>query len=231
MDTADANGVSSLLEKAITIVIVEDHPLMRKGIRDMIELEADMRIVGEAESAGEAIRLIAEKKPSIAIVDITLKGEANGIDLIRSIASREIPTKTIVLSMHDETFFAERAIRAGARGYLVKSEAPQTLIQAIREVYTGGMYVSAGVSGTIIRKFIEEPPAVPHIPIEDLSDRELEILRLIGEGYRSRDIAKKLNLSVNTVETHRKNIRAKLGCADSSELTRHAIAWLHSRKT
>ncbi|MBN2077342.1 MAG: response regulator transcription factor [Spirochaetes bacterium] len=214
----------------IDIMLVDDHPLMRKGVRDMIEAEDDMRVCCEAETANQAVRLLARHDPHIIIVDISLKGEVSGIDLIKSLAGRKISARPIILSMHTETFFVERAIRAGARGYLTKDEAPQTIIQAIREVHGGGLYVSASVSGLMISKLLDDSRIEPVIPIDELTDRELEVLRLIGEGFKSKDISGKLNLSVNTVETHRKNIKAKLGCDSSGELARHAIAWLHSRQ-
>jgi DNA-binding NarL/FixJ family response regulator len=213
----------------VSVIIVEDHPLMRKGIREIIESEKDITVCAEADSANKAIGLIAKMEPDVAIVDISLNGEAGGIDLIKAMTSRGFRTKAIVLTMHGETLYVERAIRAGARGYIAKSEAPQIIIGAIREVLKGGLCVSNTISGNIIDRLLNEKEEA-HQSIEGLTGRELEIFEHIGNGYKSVDIAKKLNLSINTVETHRKNIRGKLGLASSGDLMRNAIEWVHSNR-
>ncbi|HNV47213.1 MAG TPA: response regulator transcription factor [Spirochaetota bacterium] len=215
-------------ETGVSIVIVEDHPLMRKGIKKVIEDEAAMRVVGEAVSANDAIAIIAREEPDIVIVDISLDAEASGIDLITTMRSRGIASKSIVLSMHTEAYYVERAIRAGAMGYLSKSDAPASIIDAIMAVMSGKLYVSGRISGDLIRGLLDGAEKADGAPVDLLSNRELMVFEMIGAGYKSLEIAGKLNISVNTVEAHRKKIRAKLGCASSGELTRHAIAWLHA---
>jgi DNA-binding NarL/FixJ family response regulator len=214
---------------SITIMIVEDHPLMRKGIREIIESEKDMKVCAEADTANRAIGLMAKHDPDIAIVDLSLAGEGGGIDLIKAMTGRGLRTKAIVLTMHGETLYVEQAIHAGARGYIAKSEAPQMIIGAIREVMKGGLFVSSTISGIIIDRLLNEKEEACQ-SIEGLTGRELEIFELIGKGYKSVDIAKNLNLSINTVETHRKNIRGKLGLASSGDLMRNAIEWVHTNR-
>lgn len=213
----------------VSVIIVEDHPLMRKGIREIIESETDITVCAEADSANRAIGLMAKLDPDLAIVDISLNGEAGGIDLIKAMTGRGFRTKAIVLTMHSETLYVEKAVRAGARGYIVKSEAPQVIIGAIREVMKGGLFVSNAISGNIIDRLLNENEE-PGQTMEGLTERELEIYELIGNGYKSVDIAKNLNLSINTVETHRKNIRGKLGLVSSGDLVRNAIEWVHSNR-
>ncbi|OHD66356.1 MAG: hypothetical protein A2176_07700 [Spirochaetes bacterium RBG_13_51_14] len=217
-------------EGPVRVMVVDDHPLMRKGIRDIIESEAEFSVCCEADSANRAIRMIAREEPDIVIVDISLGGEASGIDLIRALAARKIKTRALVLSMHTDTFFVERAIRAGARGYIAKSEAPRIIIEALRSVLRGGLYVSGSISGAFIDRLMNEQRWDTVLDIECLSNRELEILELIGRGFKSSEISKKLNISVNTVECHRKNIRTKLKIETSADLARNAIAWVHSMK-
>jgi len=214
---------------AITVLILEDHPLMRKGIREIIEHEKDMTVCAEADSANRAVGLIARLDPDIAIVDISLAGETGGIDLIKAMTGRGMRTKAIVLTMHGESLYVEQALHAGARGYIAKSEAPQIIIGAIRDVMKGGLFVSSSVSGIVIDRLVNDA-VEPCKSVEGLTGRELEILELIGKGYKPVDISKSLNLSINTVETHRKNIRGKLGLSSSGDLMRHAIEWVHSNR-
>jgi len=208
------------------ILIVDDHPLIRQGIKQVIEREEDLSVIGEAGSAGEAIDLINRDTPDLAIIDITLSGSINGIDLIKSIRDRFPSIITIVLSMHDESIYAERAIRAGARGYIMKEVASKNIINAIRTVLNNELYLSEKMSKNILDKVIHGSGDTPGISMEDLTNREFEVFQLIGNGFSTKEIAHKLNLSIFTVESHKKNIREKLMLKDTSELTKHAIQWV-----
>jgi len=208
------------------VLIVDDHPLIRQGIQRIIDLEKDMKVAGEASSANEAIGMLSKEDFDIAIVDISLDGEVNGIDLIKAIHKRFNEVKTIVLSMHVETIYAVRAIRFGASGYVTKKEAPQCIVEAVRAALRGELYVSGSLSGRVINRLIHGENVDSGVPIDNLSNREFEIFELIGNGYSSGDIAKKLNISVNTIESHRKKIKDKLGVRTASDLTRFAVKWV-----
>ena len=218
-----------MAEKQIKIIIVDDHPLVRQGMKKVIEKEGNLIVINEAGSAEEAIRLISQEEPDLAIVDISLESEASGIDLIKALRDRYPRIKTLVLSMHDENVYAERALRAGARGYVAKKEAPAVIIEAIRTVMKGELYLSGKISIKIIdRLFQGKDTGAQSLP-ELLSDRELEIFRMIGSGMGTGDIAKKLNISVNTIESHRKKIKDKLGIHKGSELVKAAVQWAVSQ--
>lgn len=216
----------------ITIIIVEDHPLMRHGISRMLEEEEGMRVIYETGNASDAINAIANRSPHIAIIDIELEGAANGIDLIKSIKSRDLKTASIVLSMHDETLYAEKAFAAGAAGYLTKNEAPQKLVEAVKQVSAGSRYLSPEIYGKITELESMNTSSSDKTGFRTgiLTPRETEILEMTGLGFSSTDISRKLNLSINTVETHKKNIIVKLGLNSSRELLKSAIQWVMRRK-
>lgn len=214
----------------ISIYLVEDHPLVRQGVLRILEREKDFEICGEADNANVAIVQIAQREPDIVILDITLEGEANGIDLIKSIRARGLKTLPIVLSMHAEALFIERALRAGARAYINKKELGEAVVVAIREVLKGELYLSASASSRIINRFLSSGES--HIARDevhsmgDLTDRELQVFELIGQGMKTGDIARTLNISTNTIEAHRRNIKHKLGLSSGSELARNATQWV-----
>ncbi len=208
------------------ILIVDDHPLLRQGIKQVIELEEDLRVTGEASSANEAIDMINRNKPDIAIVDITLAGNVSGIELVKSINERFTDIKVLVLTMHDESLYAERAIRAGARGYIMKEVASKNIINAIRTILNDELYLSENISKKIIDKLVRGSADPIGISVENLSNREFEIFQLIGNGFSTKEIAKKLNLSIYTVESHKKNIKEKLKLKNSSDLSKYAIQWV-----
>lgn len=210
----------------IKIMIVEDHPLMRQGIKKMIEKEEDLLVTGEADNINEAIKILANEEHDVAIVDITLEGELSGIDLIKNINKRKIKTKILVLSMHSETLYIERAMKAGANGYITKNEAPQILIEAIRSVNSGETYISSKISGKMINKLLQKEAESDSINVDKMSNREIEIFELIGRGCKTGEIAKKLNLSTNTIESHRKNIIEKLNFENGNDLVKNAIHWV-----
>jgi DNA-binding NarL/FixJ family response regulator len=207
------------------IVIVDDHPLFRKGLEQLINSEQGLTICGEAGDASAAMMVIREKKPDLVIVDLSLPG-ANGIELIKNIRAEFHRLPVLTLSMHDESLYALRALRAGAQGYVMKQEALENVITAMREVFAGRPYLSPAMSATVITKFTQAPGDVAVNVVDRLSDRELEILELIGKGRDVREIAKLLHLSPKTVETHRAHIKEKLSLANARQVARFAVQWV-----
>ncbi|MDY6932794.1 MAG: response regulator transcription factor [Spirochaetota bacterium] len=218
--------MSTKKKNNVNIVLVDDHPIIREGIKQVVEKADDLKVCGGASDASEAMVLINKHKPDIVIVDISLGGSINGIDLVRSIRERFPEVYTLMLSMHEESLYAERAIRAGARGYIMKEVAPKNIIDAIRTVLKGDLYISDILSKKIIDKLIHGSVDTDGLSIDTLTDREFEIFQLIGNGFSTKEIAKKLNLSIYTVESHRRNIRTKMKLNNSAELTKHAIQWI-----
>jgi len=210
------------------IVIVDDHPLFRKGLQQMIHSDGSFAVCGEAGSSSEAMEVIRKLSPDLAIVDISLPG-ANGIELIKNIRAEFSRLPILVLSMHDESLYAMRAMRAGADGYVMKHEAMANVIHAIREVFYGRPYLSPAMAAQVITKFAHREAEGEVDAVERLSDRELEILELIGKGNDVREIAKRLHLSPKTVETHRSHIKDKLDLKNSREVARFALQWLSAR--
>jgi DNA-binding NarL/FixJ family response regulator len=210
------------------IVIVDDHPLFRKGLEELIHSDGSFAVCGEAGNASEGIDVIRQLGPDLAIVDLSLPG-ANGIELIKNIRAEFPKLPILVLSMHDESLYALRALRAGAEGYVMKHEAMANVLQAIREVFNGRPYLSPAMAAQVITKFAHRDAEGAADPVERLSDRELEILELIGKGNEVRQIAKLLHLSPKTVETHRAHIKDKLDLKNSREVARFALQWLSAR--
>ena len=212
-------------EEKIGILVVDDHPIMRAGLAQLIGQEADMTVCCEAEDAHSALKAIEGCQPDLALVDISLR-EGSGLDLIKDIRARWPRLPVLVLSMHDEVFYAERVLRAGAKGYVTKAEASAKVIEGIRRVLEGGVYVSEKIASKMIHKLVGGGPDLDVFPIDRLSDRELQVLELIGEGLQTRDIADKLHLSVKTVDAHREHIKKKLALETANELTKYAIQWV-----
>jgi DNA-binding NarL/FixJ family response regulator len=215
--------------EAKRIVLVDDHPLFRKGLQEMIHSDGTFAVCGEAGNAAEAMALIRKLSPDMAIVDLSLPG-ANGIELIKNIRAEFSKVPILVLSMHDESLYAVRALRAGADGYVMKHEAMANVIHAIREVFNGRPYLSPAMAAQVITKFAHRQAEGESDAVERLSDRELEILELIGKGHEVRRIAKLLHLSPKTVETHRAHIKDKLDLKNSREVARFALQWLNARE-
>jgi DNA-binding NarL/FixJ family response regulator len=211
------------------ILIVDDHPIVRRGLTDLINHEEDLVVSGQAEDAHQAMEAIRAQKPDMAIVDISLKG-TSGLELIKDIKTRYPGLLVLTLSMHDESLYAERALRAGAKGYIMKQQATEDLIMAIRKVLAGHMYVSDMVTTRMVGKVVGGGPDVGASAIDRLSDRELEVFGLIGLGHGTRQIAERLHLSVKTVETYRAHIKRKLNLANAAELLRYAIQWANSQR-
>jgi DNA-binding NarL/FixJ family response regulator len=214
--------------EAKRIIIVDDHPLFRKGLEEMIHSEGSFAVCGEAGNAAEAMEVIRKVGPEMVVVDLSLPG-ANGIELIKNIRAEFSKLPILVLSMHDESLYALRALRAGANGYVMKHEAMTNVIEAIREVFNGHPYLSPAMAAQVITKFAHRQAEGEVDAVERLSDRELEILELIGKGNEVRQIAKLLHLSPKTVETHRAHIKDKLDLKNSREVARFALQWLQAR--
>src|SRR2546428_3800027 len=214
--------------EAKRIVIVDDHPLFRKGLEQLIHSDSAFAVCGEANNASEAMEVIRKLHPDLAIVDLSLPG-ANGIELIKNIRAEFPKLPILVLSMHDESLYALRALRAGAEGYVMKHEAMANVIQAIHEVFNGRPYLSPAMAAQVITKFAHRGSQSEADAVERLSDRELEILELIGKGNEVRQIAKLLHLSPKTVETHRAHIKEKLNLQNARQVTRFAVQWVGTR--
>jgi len=209
------------------IFIVDDHPIVREGLITIINHDKDLAVCGEADEPQEALKAISELRPDVVIVDITLKN-SDGIELTKSIKARYPKLPVIVLSIHDESVYAERALRAGAQAYLMKEVVSDNIVTAIRTVLSGEVYVSNTMGKKMLRKLAAGKADTISGPMDSLSDRELEIFRLIGQGYKPSKIAKSMHLSVKTVETYRARIKEKLNLADADELLRYAIRWVSS---
>ena len=211
------------------ILVVDDHPLLRHGIVQLIGLEGDMEVVGEAGSVEQALRALAGGPVDLALVDLTLEG-LSGIELLKTIRLRHPATRTLVVSMHDELLYAERALRAGARGYLMKHEAPKRIVAAIREALAGSIVLSEAMRSRLLERFAKSPDAAPGTPLQALSDREFEVFTLIGKGLKKSEIAQRIQRSVNTVEAHRASIKRKLNLKSAAELARAAFQALQDQK-
>jgi DNA-binding NarL/FixJ family response regulator len=212
-------------ESRSRILIVDDHPVVRRGLRMLIDDEPDLFVCGEAGDADEAIRVLDAKKPELVIVDLSLK-ESSGLELIKRIKSRNAAVKMLVSSMFDESLYAERVLNAGALGYVSKQEAMEKVIEAIRCVLSGRVYLSAAMSDRMLHRLARDHQATERSPVETLSDRELEVFEMIGRGRTTAEIAGQLHLSVKTVETHREKVKAKLGLKTAAELYQHAVRWV-----
>lgn len=206
------------------IFVVDDHPLMRQGLAQLINNEADLSVVGEAEDAPRALQGIAAKHPELVIVDISLQGN-NGIELTKSIKALYKDLRIMVLSMHDEHIYAQRVLRAGANAYVMKQEPPDRVVDAIRRTLKGDIYVSEKVGAQILHQIVNGRGSAGS-PVDNLSDRELEIIQLIGEGKTTRDIAASLNVSVKTIESHRAHIKEKLNLKNATELVQYCVQWV-----
>ena len=211
------------------ILVVDDHPMIREGLVRLVDDEQDLAICGQADDAPEALKAISETKPDVVVVDISLKN-SSGIELMKSIKAQYPKLPVLILSMHNEALYAERALRAGAMGYIMKQEASEKLLAAIRHVLVGQIYVSDKVSKRLIRKLARGKTDMVASPIDTLSDRELEVFHLIGQGYGTSQIAEKLYLSIKTIETYRTHIKEKLNLTNSRELLQYAIQWVSSQK-
>ena len=206
------------------IVLVDDHPMVRERLAEVINREPDLSICGEAEDRAGALEVVEREKPRLAIVDLTLK-RSNGLDLIKDLRVMYPELLILVLSMQDENLYAERVIRAGAHGYITKQEATRKILDAIRQVMAGKVFLSEEISAEILSRMLGKSKGDAMRSLDVLSDRELQVFSLVGEGFGTRQIAEQLGLDVKTVETYRTRIKEKLELKDASELLRQAIAW------
>ena len=213
------------LSDKIQIFLVEDHPIFRKGLAEILNSQKHFEVCGEAEDALEALTAIKEKRPDFVILDVSLKN-SSGIELIKDIKLRYSDIPILTLSMHDEAIYAERALRAGARGYLMKQEAPETVVKAVSHILGGNIYVSDKIATRMFNKLIEGQSNIENSPVDILTDRELEVFQLIGRGLGTRQIAQKLHVSVKTIENHRAHIKEKLNLSSAIELVQHATLWI-----
>lgn len=211
------------------VLLVDDHPFMRAGLALLINKQPDLQVAGEAGTAAEAISVVERVSVDLVLSDITMPGRS-GIEFIKDLQVMRPELPVLVVSMHDELLYAERVLRAGARGYIMKEAGGEALLAAIRQVLAGEVYVSPRVSARILETVSGRRPRGSSSPIERLTDREFEIFELIGHGRNSRQIAEQLNLSPKTVDVHRANIKEKLQLADTTALVRHAVHWVESRE-
>ena len=219
-----SEGDTSQKAALCRIMVVDDHPTFRRGLAAVLTGISEIKICGEAESALAALDVMRQSQPDIAVVDISLPG-GNGIELIKAMLAECPKLGILVLSMHDESHCAIRALRAGAKGYLTKAESADQIIAAIRKIHAGGLYVSPRLSQRLIFKAIQSLDAGDGSEVDALSERELEVFRHLGKGLGTKDIADILKLSAKTVETHRAHIKGKFGCKNASEVVRFAIDW------
>jgi DNA-binding NarL/FixJ family response regulator len=211
------------------VFVVDDHPIVRQGLAQMVNREPDLIVCGEAEDASTVLQAIVTVKPDIMIVDISLNGP-DGLELLKNIRTRYPTLPVLILSMHDESIYAERALRAGANGYIMKHEAAEKVLGAVRQILNHETYVSDRVASKILQRYISGSDNPKSSPLSELSDRELEVFRLIGKGHSTRMIAEELHLSVKTVESYQAHIKDKLSLKNGRELVQHAIQWVLSEK-
>lgn len=205
------------------IIIVDDHPVVRQGMKMFIETDNSFEVCGEASNTEEAIKLINDLSPDVAIIDLSLGEEKSGLDLIKAIKQRFQSIKSLVLSMHDEELYAERALKAGARGYVMKKEAQENIIRAIKKIISGGIYLSENISEKILNEMICGSHENISDPSKLLSNREFEIFQFIGQGLNSKEISIRMNITKNTVDSHKRHIKEKLNLKNSTELMKKAV--------
>ena len=224
-----SSGTNSGKRRVRRVLIVDDHPIVRQGLRRIMENEEDLIVCGEAETARDARTAIKELSPDVMIADISLK-QSDGIELVRDVRAHYPQLPILVLSMHDETIYAERMLSAGANGYIMKQAASDQFLIALRRVLDGGIYVSEAVGNNMIQKFAAGGSYISSNPIDRLSNRELQILHMIGKGMSTRETAQALNLSIKTVESHRQRIKRKLNLSTGTQLVQYAVNWFTGRE-
>lgn len=215
--------------KPIRVLVVDDHPHVRHGVRNSFDQQDDIECCGEAEDIAGALAQVDKCRPDVAVIDLVLKDE-NGLELIRELRSRYSKLAMIVLSMRDEAFYAERVLHAGARGFVGKNEAPEVLVEGVRQVANGQVFVSPSMASHLMAKMVDGTTADTPL-IDKLSDRELQVYELIGSGLETSEIADKLHISTHTVDTHRERIKQKLNISTAGELRKSAILWHQGQQT
>lgn len=207
------------------VVVIDDHPIVRQGFVQLINMEDDLEVVGEAETASEGLQVLSNKRPDLALIDLSLK-DSNGLELIKDVIHVVPGLLILVVSLHDENIYAERALRAGAKGFIMKAEATDNVMTAIRQVLNGNIYLSNDLKLKLVEKITTGNNKAAISPIDVLSDRELEVFQLIGKGQKTRSIAESLNLSVKTIETYKSHLKLKLNLHDGTELIQRAVEWV-----
>lgn len=212
------------------VLLVDDHPMMRSGLAHLIERQPDLTVCGEAANPAEALTVMPAARPDIVLTDLTMPGRS-GLEFVKDLLAVSPTLPVLVVSMHDESVHAERALRAGARGYIMKEAGGEAVVAAIRQILGGQAYVSPAMSARILDNISGKKPRGSTSPIGKLSDREFEVFQLIGQGKSTRDIAEQLHLSPKTVDVHRSHIKEKLELKDATALVRHAVRWVEIQKT
>jgi DNA-binding NarL/FixJ family response regulator len=210
--------------KKYRVLLVDDHPIVRQGLALLIDREPDLSVCGEADGAHSAFHAITTLRPDLVVLDISLAGP-DGLDILKEIRTKTAHLPVLILSMHDECIYAERAMRAGANGYIMKQEATEKVLVAIRRILQGEVYLSERLTNSMLRQYVVGGIPAQSSPLVSLSDRELEVFRLIGEGHGTRQIADDLHVSVKTIESYQAHLKEKLGLKNSRELVQHAIEW------
>ena len=210
------------------VFLVDDHPMVREHLTALLQREQDLQVCGEAGDAPTALSLITRQAPDLVILDISLK-HSHGLELLKDLKNLQPDLPVLVLSMHDETLYAERALRAGAMGYITKEEATVSVLSAVRKVLAGQVYLSDRMAARMMQKMVKGAPAHAASPVESLADRELEVFQMVGRGMGTRQIAEDLHLGIKTVESYKGRIKEKLHLADGNELLQHAIRWVQGR--
>jgi len=210
------------------VLVVDDHPLIRHGMRALISQQPDLEIVGEADSAPRALELVEKLAPNLAIIDLTLRS-TNGIELTKAVRARSPELRVLIVSMHDENLYAERALRAGAMGYLMKHEASEKIIAALQRILQGEVYLSDRIKERMLHRLVNRKSDEAASPVDTLSDREMQVFQLIGNGYGTRAIAEQLNLSVKTIDSYREHLKLKLNLESGADLAHFAIQWMKSQ--
>ena len=211
------------------VFLVDDHPIVRHGLTQLINCERDLMVCGESEIGSTALAAIDAAQPDVVVVDLTLK-DSSGFSLIRNLNALDPKLPILVLTVHEESLYAERCLRAGAKGYLMKEEAMENVLLALRRVVAGQVYLSEKMQSKLLRRSGKQSETVVTSPLEKLTDRELEVFRLLGQGMGTRQIASLLHLSISTVESHRAKIKEKFDLKNAIELVRHAVKWVETER-
>jgi DNA-binding NarL/FixJ family response regulator len=214
--------------KATRILLVDDHPVVRDGFAEVINRESDLTVCAAAEDRAGALQAIETTRPGLVVIDLTLKN-SSGMELIKDIHARWPKLLILVVSMHNENLYAERVLRAGARGYITKQQATRDILQAIRRVLSGGIYLNETTGAAVLARLASNPQAKEDAVLDQLTDRELQVFELTGQGFNTREISNQLRIDMKTVETYRLRIREKLNLENSSELLKLAIRWRQDR--
>ncbi|HKY31692.1 MAG TPA: response regulator transcription factor [Candidatus Polarisedimenticolia bacterium] len=221
--TSNARSMARSGRKVSRVLIVDDHSLVRHGLRDLIE-DAGLQVAGEAADAASALQMVETTDPDLIIIDLSLK-TGSGIELIKQVKMIRPSARMLVLSVHDEAIYGERALRAGAMGYISKQEPTEKILEAVRNVLAGKMHLSSGLADRVLHRLVHRRDDGNNSPVRILSDRELEVLGLIGQGLTSREMAQRLHLSIKTIDTYREHIKTKLHLRTANELVRYAVTW------